>query len=206
MADLYLDLLLAVPTTAGLYTDPLAVPSTGPYADTGATPSPSNGRATERVAVFDDLSMNGRANDAVAGMAVTGMAAEVYVDTTSAVAPLRAGRFAGAVMSYVEFMAHYAVLAGLCAGLLAVRTTGDLLDGLFVLAGLDAVLKAGDAVDGRVASVVAVITVGHAVDDLILFLLPLLLRGGYARFSLAGLAHGLGATCHRGGWWRRSHR
>jgi hypothetical protein len=81
--------------------------------------------------VFDDLPMNGRANDAVAGMAVTGMAAEVYVDTTSA-APLLAGRFAGAGMSYVEFMAHYAILAGLYAGLLAVLTTGDFLDGLFV--------------------------------------------------------------------------
>jgi len=116
MADLYLDLLLAVPTTTGLYADPLAaVPSTGLYADTGATPSPSNGRATVRVAVFDDLS--GRANDAVAGMAVTGMAvtgmaAEVYVDTTSAVAPLLADRFAGAVMSYVEFMARYAIPRG----------------------------------------------------------------------------------------------
>jgi hypothetical protein len=37
MADLYLDLLLAVPATAGLDADPLAaVATTGLYADTGA--------------------------------------------------------------------------------------------------------------------------------------------------------------------------
>jgi hypothetical protein len=194
MVDLYLDLLLAVPATTGLYLDLLlAVPTTGLYADTGATQSPSNGRASERVAVFDDLSAP---NEGLVWMAVTGMAAEVYVDTTSAVAPLLAdlaGRFAGVVVSYVEFMAHYAVLAGLYASLLAVLTTGDLLDSPLLLQGLSAVLSAGDAPDGFSASLVAVATVGHVVDDPIPLILPLGLSGGYARSFLAGLTALLGA-------------
>jgi hypothetical protein len=68
--------------------------------------------------MYDDTSMKGRATESVAvvfgepsmkGRAEAGMAAEVYVDSTSAAAPLLAGHFAGAVMMmYVDFMARFA--------------------------------------------------------------------------------------------------